>query len=147
MGFNTWNQFACNVSEELIKNITLSMVKEGLRDLGYHYVNIDDCWQDSTRDADGYLRPDPKKFPSGMRALADFVHSHGMKLGIYSDVGYTTCQGYPGSYGYFDKDAATFAGWKIDLLKFDFCDRTLFELIDPAYYYGQMSKALNNTGR
>ncbi len=98
MGWNSWNKFGCNVSEELIKQTADAMVSTGMKDAGYQYVVIDDCWQVS-RDADGRIVADPQRFPDGMKALADYVHSKGLKFGLYSDAGTETCQGRPGSKG------------------------------------------------
>ncbi|MCJ7755869.1 MAG: glycoside hydrolase family 27 protein, partial [Thermoanaerobaculales bacterium] len=108
MGWNSWNHFGCDVSEQLIRDTADAMVSSGLRDAGYLYVNIDDCWH-GERDEDGFIRPDPKRFPSGMKALADYVHSKGLKLGIYSDAGWKTCAGRPGSRGFEYQDALTYA--------------------------------------
>ena len=98
MGWNSWNKFGCNVSEKLIKGAADAMVASGMKDAGYQYVVIDDCWQVS-RDAAGKIVIDPKRFPSGMKALADYVHSKGLKFGIYSDAGTKTCAGPPGQQG------------------------------------------------
>jgi alpha-galactosidase len=121
MGWNSWNRFACNIDEKLIRETADAMVKLGLKDAGYVYVNIDDCWH-GTRDENGNIRPDPQRFPSGMKALADYVHGRGLKLGIYSDVGATTCGGKPASRGHEYQDAQTYAAWGIDYLKYDWCD-------------------------
>ena len=90
MGWNSWNHFGCDVTEELIRETADAMVTSGMRDAGYLYVNIDDCWH-GERDKDGFIQPNPERFPSGMKALADYVHSKGLKLGIYSDAGWRTC--------------------------------------------------------
>nr|XP_006137508.2 alpha-galactosidase A [Pelodiscus sinensis] len=121
------------------------MVSDGWKDAGYEYVCIDDCWMSMTRDDQDRLQPDPERFPSGIRKLADYVHSKGLKLGIYADVGNKTCAGYPGSYGYYDLDAQTFADWGVDLLKFDGCNYGTLDLL--AEGYRNMSLALNETGR
>src|SRR4029079_15952707 len=89
---NSWNKFGCNVSESLIRETAAALVSSGMRDAGFVYVNIDDCWH-GQRDAQGFIHEDPKRFPSGMKALADYVHSKGLKLGIYSDAGWKTCGG------------------------------------------------------
>src|SRR6266550_7503888 len=99
MGWNSWNKFACNVSEDMIKNMADAVVKSGMKDAGYEYVIIDDCWQVS-RDAAGNIVADPQRFPSGIKALADYVHSLGLKFGIYSDAGSKTCAGRPGGLGH-----------------------------------------------
>jgi len=143
MGWNSWNLFACNVDEQLIRNIADAMVSSGMRDAGYIYVNIDDCWH-GTRDANGNIQPNPVTFPSGMAALADYVHSLGLKLGIYSDAGTLTCAGYPGSKGYEQKDADQYAAWGIDYLKYDWCHT---EGQDTQQSYTLMSDCLLNTGR
>lgn len=121
MGWNSWNDFGCNVSEKLIKETADAMVASGMKDAGYVYVNIDDCWH-GERDSLGFIHPDPQKFPSGMKALVDYVHAKGLKLGIYSDAGTKTCGGKPGSRGYEYQDALTYAKWGIDYLKYDWCN-------------------------
>jgi alpha-galactosidase len=121
MGWNSWNKFGCNIDEKLIRETADAIVKLGLKDAGYQYVNIDDCWH-GTRDEAGNMRPDPVRFPSGMKALADYVHARGLKIGLYSDVGNTTCGGRPGSRGHEYQDARTYAAWGIDYLKYDWCD-------------------------
>ena len=98
MGWNSWNKFGCNVDEELIRETAEALVSSGMREAGYEFVNIDDCWH-GERDKSGRITPDPERFPSGMRALADYIHSLGLKLGIYSDAGWKTCAGRPGSRG------------------------------------------------
>lgn len=121
MGWNSWNKFACNIDEKLIRETADAMVKIGLKDAGYQYINIDDCWH-GARDANGEMHPDPQRFPSGMKALADYVHARGLKLGIYSDVGNTTCGHRPGSRGHEYQDARTYAAWGVDYIKYDWCD-------------------------
>ncbi|MEO7992243.1 MAG: glycoside hydrolase family 27 protein [Chryseolinea sp.] len=121
MGWNTWNKFACNVDETLIRASADAMVSSGLRDAGYVYVVIDDCWH-GQRDSLGFIQPDPVKFPSGMKVLADYIHLKGLKIGIYSDAGNKTCGGRPGSRGHEYQDALTYASWGIDFLKYDWCD-------------------------
>lgn len=143
MGWNSWNTFGCNIDENLIRQTTDAMVSSGMHDAGYVYVNIDDCWH-GERDANGFIQPDPRRFPAGMKALADYVHSRGMKIGIYSDAGATTCGGHPGSQGHEYQDALQYARWGIDLLKYDWCateDRT------PAEAYRTMARALRAAGR
>jgi len=136
--------FEGNVSEDLIKKTANSIVSSGLRDLGYVYVNIDDCWASMNRSSNGSLVADPNKFPSGMKSLSDYLHSLGLKLGIYSDAGTKTCQGFPGSYGHEVQDANTFASWGIDYLKLDWCD---MEAQDPTQIYPRMRDALAQCGR
>jgi len=92
MGWNSWNKFACDVNEQIIRAMADAMATNGMKEAGYQYINIDDCWQ-GQRDEQGFIHPDPAKFPAGIKALADYVHSLGLKLGIYSDVGYQTCGG------------------------------------------------------
>ena len=121
MGWNSWNKFHCDVSEKLIKETADAMVETGMRDAGYVYLVIDDCWQVS-RDKEGNIVPDPKRFPSGMKALGDYVHSKGLKFGIYSDAGTGTCQKRPGSRGYEFQDARQYAAWGVDYLKYDWCN-------------------------
>src|ERR1039458_8465091 len=111
MGWNSWNKFACNVSEDLIKQAADAMVSSGMQDAGYQYVVIDDCWQ-VDRDAQGNIVPDAKRFPSGIKALADYVHGKGLKFGIYSDAGTGTCQNRPGGRGYEFQDARQYAAWR-----------------------------------
>jgi alpha-galactosidase len=120
MGWNSWNKFACNVSEELIKQIADAMVTNGMKDAGYQYIVIDDCWQ-IDRDSQGNIIPDAKRFPSGMKALANYIHAKGLKFGIYSDAGTLTCQKRPGSRGYEFQDARQYAAWGVDYLKYDWC--------------------------
>jgi len=120
MGWNSWNKFGCNVSEDLIRQIADAMVASGMKDAGYQYVVIDDCWQVG-RDSNGNIVADPKHFPSGMKALADYVHAKGLKFGLYSDAGTKTCQGRPGSRGYEFQDARQYAAWGVDYLKYDWC--------------------------
>jgi len=120
MGWNSWNRFGCEVDEALVRATADAMVDRGMRDAGYVYVVIDDCWHGS-RDADGFIRPDPGRFPSGMKALAEHVHARGLKLGLYSDAGSTTCGGRPGSRGHEYQDALAYARWGVDYLKYDWC--------------------------
>jgi alpha-galactosidase len=143
MGWNSWNKFACDVNEQLIRETADAMVSSGMKDAGYQYVNIDDCWH-GERDAQGFIQPDPKRFPSGMKALADYVHSKGLKLGIYSDAGWKTCGGRPGSRGYEFQDALTYAKWGIDYLKYDWCNA---EALNAEGAYLTMRNALHQAGR
>lgn len=121
MGWNSWNRFGCDIDETLVLETADAMVASGMADVGYEYVNIDDCWHASERDADGDLAADPDRFPNGIAYVADYVHSLGLKLGIYSDRGTHTCGGLPGSYDYEIQDAETFARWGVDYLKYDNC--------------------------
>ena len=145
MGWNSWNTFARDISEELIFQIADVMASEGYRDAGYEYLVIDDCWSEKKRDRSGRLVPDPVKFPHGMKAVADYVHAKGLKFGMYSAAGVRTCAGYPGSYDYEYIDAATFAEWGVDFLKYDFC--TFPASGDCKMRYQTMSMALKATGR
>jgi alpha-galactosidase len=143
MGWNSWNKFACNVSEKLIKETADAMVTSGMKDAGYQYVVIDDCWQVS-RDAEGNIVADPERFPSGMKALGDYIHSKGLKFGIYSDAGEKTCQSRPGSKGHEEQDAKQYAAWGVDYLKYDWC---FTDGQEPHEAYIKMSHALRATGR
>ncbi|CAK9135882.1 unnamed protein product [Ilex paraguariensis] len=144
MGWNSWNFFACDISETVIKETADALVSTGLADLGYIYVNIDDCWSDMKRNPEGKLVPHQTYFPSGIKALADHVHGKSLKLGIYSDAGAFTCQVRPGSLHYEDDDAQLFASWGVDYLKYDNC----YNLgIKPQERYPPMRNALNATGR
>ena len=121
MGWNSWNTFGSNISEQLIMEIADAMVDKGLRDAGYEYVVIDDCWSLRERGEDGKLVADPEKFPHGMKYLSDYVHSKGLKFGMYSCAGTLTCAGYPASFDHEYLDAQTFADFGVDFLKYDFC--------------------------
>ena len=145
MGWNSWNTFGRNIDEKLIKETADAMVGSGLLDAGYEYLVIDDCWALRQRDENGRMVADPEKFPSGMKALADYVHSKGLKFGMYSCTGYQTCAGYPGSLDYEFIDAETFASWDVDYLKYDYCFRPKTR---PGHLlYKRMALALANCGR
>nr|XP_023910952.1 alpha-galactosidase-like isoform X3 [Quercus suber] len=145
MGWNSWNHFACHIQEELIRETADAMVSTGLAALGYEYINLDDCWAQLKRDSKGNLVSKASTFPSGIKALADYVHSKGLKLGIYSDAGNETCSGQmPGSLGHEEQDANTFASWGVDYLKYDNCHN---DGTSPKERYPKMSKALLNSGR
>ncbi|HEX5422699.1 MAG TPA: glycoside hydrolase family 27 protein [Candidatus Acidoferrales bacterium] len=143
MGWNSWNKFACNVSESLIDSMADAMVSSGMKDAGYQYIVIDDCWQVS-REASGKIVADPKRFPNGIKAVADYVHSKGLKFGIYSDAGTATCQGRPGGRGHEFQDALTYASWGVDYLKYDWCNTGTQ---DAAASYRTMAEALRASGR
>jgi alpha-galactosidase len=143
LGWNSWNKFGCNVSEQMIRETADAMVESGMKAAGYQYVNIDDCWH-GERDARGFITPDKERFPAGMKALADYVHAKGLKLGIYSDAGWKTCGGKPGSRGYEYQDALTYAEWGIDYLKYDWCDSNGLKA-EGAYL--TMREALRMAGR
>ncbi len=143
MGWNSWNYFSCNVSEDLIREAADAMIESGMKDAGYVYINIDDCWH-GERDNQGFIHPDPDRFSSGMKALADYIHSKGLKLGIYSDAGWKTCAGRVGSRGYEFQDAMTYASWGIDYLKYDWCNT---EGLQAEGAYLTMRDALYKAGR
>ncbi len=143
MGWNSWNKFACNVSEKLIKTVADAMVTSGMKDAGYQYVVIDDCWQ-VKRDENGNIVPDAERFPSGMKALADYIHGKGLKFGIYSDAGTGTCQNRPGSRGYEFQDARQYAAWGVDYLKYDWCNSGK-QNSEASYWI--MTEALKKSGR
>lgn len=145
MGWNSWNTFYDKISEELIFGIADAMVENGLKDAGYEYLIIDDCWSKKERDANGCLVPDPEKFPNGLKAVADYVHSKGLKLGIYSCCGVRTCGGYPGSFEHETGDAAQFAALGVDYLKYDNCHRPNSQTSEMLYR--RMALALRNCGR
>lgn len=109
--------YQCTINETLLIDVIDGMVSYGLRELGYKYVVIDDCWEARERTSSGELAPNPERFPRGIKFLSDYAHSKGMYLGIYSDIGPLTCQKYPASYGHYEQDAMTFAHWGIDFLK------------------------------
>lgn len=145
MGWNSWNTFGWNINEELINTTADSFVENGLRQAGYEYIIIDDCWSEKNRDKNGILMPDHNKFPHGMKSVADYVHSKGLKFGIYSCAGTHTCGGYPGSFEHEFVDADTFAGWGIDYLKYDYCYKP--KCADGENLYKRMAMALRNCGR
>ncbi|CAL5869034.1 uncharacterized protein PFLUO_LOCUS3262 [Penicillium psychrofluorescens] len=148
MGWNTWNSFACSMNESVILEAAERIVSLGFKDLGYDYVVLDDCWS-AGRNATGYLVPDAQKFPKGIADVADKIHSMGLKIGIYSSAGTMTCARYTGSLGYEEKDAAAWASWGIDYLKYDNCYNQGEEGTPKLSFdrYNAMGKALNATGR
>jgi alpha-galactosidase len=143
MGWNSWNKFGCNVSEQLIRETADAMVASGMKAAGYQYVNIDDCWQVS-RDGRGQIVADPTRFPSGIKALADYVHSKGLKLGVYTDAGRLTCQKRPGSYEHEVQDVNTYASWGVDYVKVDWCHA---EGLDPEVQYAKFRDAFLEASR
>ena len=145
MGFMTWNFFADKIHENDIKSLADAMVASGLKDAGYNFIFIDDGWQGG-RDYKNNIIPDPEKFPSGMKALCDYVHSKGMKIGIYSDAAPLTCAGYTASLGFEEQDAKTFAAWGFDYLKYDYCGAPP-DWKEAIARYEKMSQALKNSGR
>jgi alpha-galactosidase len=142
MGWNSWNHFACEVSDAVVRAQADAIVTSGMKSVGYVYILIDDCWE-GTRDAAGYIRPNAR-FPD-MKALADYVHSKALKIGIYSSPGPKTCGGYMGSYGHEEQDAQTYAGWGMDYLKYDLCSYD--GMGDQVDAYKKMGDALKKTGR
>lgn len=145
MGWNSWNTFGSHINESLILQVADALVNKGYLDAGYEYLIIDDCWSLKERDASGNLVPDPEKFPHGMKAVADYVHSKGLKFGMYSCAGILTCAGYPSSYDHEFQDAALFASWGVDYLKYDYCNFP--KNADCINRYHTMSMALKSTGR
>ena len=140
MGWNSWNKFGGRVDDATVRTIADAMVRSGMKDAGYQYINIDDTWE-AGRDAQGNIQTN-KKFPD-MKALADYVHSKGLKLGIYSSPGPNTCAGYEGSYGHEEQDARTYAAWGIDYLKYDWCGaRNLYSDEEMQAVYQIMGDAL-----
>ncbi|GAA1858000.1 glycoside hydrolase family 27 protein [Actinomadura bangladeshensis] len=153
MGWNDWNAYGCNVNEQLVRRTALAMHDNGMQAAGYQYVNIDDCWMTRNRDANGNLVADPVKFPSGIAAVADYVHSLGLKFGIYEDAGTATCAGFPGSYGHEQQDAGLFASWGVDYVKYDWCNVPFSGFPGQSHQqvartlYTRMRDALAATGR
>jgi len=145
MGWNSWNTFTWDINEQLIRDVADVFVRDGYKDAGYEYIVIDDCWSLRQRDENGNLVPDPQKFPSGMKALADYIHSKGLKFGIYSCAGTHTCAGYPGSFEHEFQDAALFAEWGVDFLKYDYCFKP--RNVSGELLYKRMNLALRNCGR
>ncbi|EOY28333.1 hypothetical protein QUC31_012972 [Theobroma cacao] len=145
MGWNSWNHFHCDLNETIIRSTADALVSTGLAKLGYKYVNLDDCWAEGERDKKGNLRGKLTTFPSGIKALADYVHSKGLKLGIYADAGNRTCSNQmPGSLGHEDQDARTFAEWGVDYIKYDNCYN---DGSKNRGRYVRMSRALQKAGR
>lgn len=144
MGWNSWNTFQTKIDEPLLKGMVDAYVSSGMRDAGYTYFVLDDGWMSMERDSNGNLVADPKKFPNGMKAFADYVHSKGMKFGIYNCAGTKTCAGYPGTRGYEYQDARLYASWGVDYLKYDWCNT---DSLNPREAYITMSSALKATGR
>jgi alpha-galactosidase len=153
LGWNSWNSFGCGVTEALVRQAADAMVSSGMRDAGYQYVVVDDCWFDPQRDASGALRAHPTKFPSGMKALGDHIHSKGLKFGIYQVPGERTCAqttgahpGATGSRGHEAQDARTFASWGVDYLKYDWCSSE-GSRDEQVARFSLMRDALRATGR
>ncbi len=144
MGWNSWNTFATNIDEQLVKDIADIFVERGLADAGYKYIVLDDGWMAMKRDSLGFLVPDPEKFPNGIKAVADYVHSKGLKFGIYNCAGSKTCGGYPGSRGHEYQDALLYAAWGVDYLKYDWCNT---ENLNAKGAYQTMRDAIFAAGR
>jgi alpha-galactosidase len=144
MGWNSWNTFQTHISEDLIKKTADKLVSSGMRDAGYTYLVLDDGWMSMQRDSLGYLVPDPVKFPHGIKAVIDYVHSKGLKFGLYNCAGTLTCAGYPGTRGHEYQDARRYAEWGIDYLKFDWCSS---DGLNAQEAYTTMSKAIKKAGR
>ena len=145
MGWNSWNTYGSNINAQLIMEMADAMVEEGLLEKGYEYLVIDDCWSLRERDENECLVPDPEKFPQGMKPVVDYVHSKGLKFGMYSCAGTLTCAGFPGSYEHEFTDAQTFAQWGVDFLKYDYCYHS--PVIHGKHLYRRMGIALENCGR
>ncbi|OYU82087.1 MAG: alpha-galactosidase [Flavobacterium sp. BFFFF1] len=144
MGWNSWNTFETHIDENLVKETADIMVKTGMKEAGYTYIVLDDGWMTKERDENGNLVPDPQKFPSGMKALVDYVHSKGLKFGLYNCAGIQTCAGYPGTRGYEYQDARFYAALDIDYLKYDWCNT---QGITAKEAYTTMSNALKTAGK
>ncbi|KAM9956841.1 hypothetical protein ACTFIR_003576 [Dictyostelium discoideum] len=147
MGFNYWNFDGCKtnlINETMMMDTAYEMSTNGMSKVGYEYVNLDDCWMAKTRDENGNLRADPIRFPHGIKYLSDYIHSLGLKFGIYGDIGSETCQGYPGSENYLEQDAKQFAEWGVDFVKMDGCN---MKVSDMKKAYTDLGQYLQNTGR
>lgn len=144
MGWNSWNTFATDINEQLVKDMADAFVNLGLKDAGYEYILLDDGWMAMERDAQGNLVPHPEKFPNGIRAVADYVHSKGLKFGLYNCAGSKTCAGYPGSRGHEYQDALKYAEWGVDYLKYDWCSTGKLNAEEA---YTTMRDAMYATGR
>jgi alpha-galactosidase len=151
MGWNGWYAFGCEADEATVRAAADALVSSGLRDAGYKYVNIDDCWMARTRGPDGALRPDPKRFRDGIPALAEYVHRRGLRLGIYLSAGQLTCERFPGSAGHLAQDARTVAAWGVDLVKLDWCFMppvpNRVRVYAGVRVYAEMRDALRASGR
>jgi len=144
MGWNSWNTFAANIDDALIRETADAMIANGMRDAGYVYIVVDDCWESKERDAKGNLVPDPVKFPNGLKALGDYLHAKGFKFGIHSCAGTKTCAGFPGGRGHEYQDALSYASWGIDFLKYDWCEHGT---ADARETYKTMRDAIHTAGR
>ena len=144
MGWNSWNTFQTKINEDMLKASVDSYISSGMRDAGYQYFVLDDGWMAMERDQNGSLVADPVKFPHGMKSFADYVHSKGLKFGIYNCAGSKTCAGYPGTRGHEYEDARLYASWGVDFLKYDWCNT---DSLNSPEAYKTMSAALRATGR
>jgi alpha-galactosidase len=144
MGWNSWNMFAGNINEQLIKGVAETLLSNGMQKAGYIYIVIDDCWEAMARDTMGNLVADPAKFPGGMKALGDFLHAKGFKFGIHNCAGTQTCAGFPGGRGHEFQDARTYASWGVDYLKYDWCNHGTANAEET---YKTMRDALHAAGR
>ncbi|KAM0828038.1 hypothetical protein ACQ4PT_067811 [Festuca glaucescens] len=145
MGWNSWNHFFCQINEEIIRETADALINTGLAKLGYKYVNIDDCWAEPNRDYQGNMVPNKQSFPSGIKALADYVHAKGLKLGVYSDAGTQTCSlRMPGSLDHEEQDVKTFSSWGVDYLKYDNCNNGGRNVVER---YTKMSNAIRKYGK
>ena len=144
MGWNSWNTFACNINEQLVKDVADKFIEYGLKDAGYEYIVIDDGWMEMERDENYNLVPDHKKFPNGMKSVADYVHSKGLKFGIYNCAGSLTCGGYPGTRGFEYQDAKLYASWGVDFIKYDWCST---QNLNAKGAYETMRDAIHKAGR
>ncbi|KAI8088982.1 alpha-galactosidase [Halteromyces radiatus] len=145
MGWSTWNKYGCHINEQLIKDAADLIVSQGYHNAGYTYLNMDDCWQSNERTSDGHIIIDRENFPNGIRPISDYVHSKGLKFGIYSSAGRQTCAGRMASSGYELQDAQTYANMGVDYLKYDNCNYD--EGVSAKTRYEIMAKAINTTGR
>jgi alpha-galactosidase len=144
MGWNTWNTFACDINEKLVKETAEALISSGMREAGYEYIVIDDGWEAMERDSNGNLVPDPKKFPGGMKRLGDYLHKKGFKFGIHNCAGTKTCANYPGGRGHEYQDAKLYALWGVDYLKYDWC---FHGTANAQETYKTMRDALRAAGR
>lgn len=144
MGWNSWNTFACDINEQLVKDVADKFIEYGLKDAGYEYIVIDDGWMEMERDENYNLVPDHKKFPNGMKSVADYVHSKGLKFGIYNCAGSLTCGGYPGTRGFEYQDAKLYASWGVDFIKYDWCST---QNLNAKGAYETMRDAIHKAGR
>src|SRR3954447_9678116 len=147
MGWSSWNRFGCGIDERTVRETADALVASGMREAGYRYVNVDDCWMAPARDGSGRLQADPLRFPSGILALAAYVHARGLRLGLYTSIGARTCQGLPGLAGHERDDLERIAGWGADYLKVDFCGADDAVRKDPAGAYARVRDGLAAGGR